>query len=120
MKNYKVVVHPIECEDGSVSWGATIPATGTVGGGDTPDEAVREAFDNLDYHIEAMKKDGLILPAEDGNVNYSGKFQIRISPRLHEAIAQMAETNGISMNAYVAEAVAWYSGQNIGRKIAKA
>ena len=117
MRNYRVMVHPIECEDNTVSWSATIIATGTVGGGDTPDEAVREAFENLEYHIEAMKKEGLAIPPEDGEAHYSGKFQIRVSPRLHEFIANIAEANGMSMNAYIAEAVAWYSGQNNGKRM---
>jgi predicted HicB family RNase H-like nuclease len=110
----------LECEDGSFSWCAEFPAfKGCCGGGDTPDEAVREAFENLEYHIEAMQKEGLVIPPEDGDLHYSGKFQVRISPRLHEVVANMAQANDMSMNAYIAEAVAWYSGQHSDRKLAK-
>ena len=119
MRNYKVIVYPIECEDNTISWGAKIIATGTIGGGDTPDEAVCEAFKNLEYHIEAIQKEGKVIPIEDKNTHYSGRFQVRISPRLHEAVANMAKINGISMNAYITEAVAWYSGQNTSIKLTR-
>ena len=39
--------------------------------------------------------------------NYSGKFNLRISPELHERLAIAAQAEGKSINALAAEALAW-------------
>jgi antitoxin HicB len=105
MSNYEIRVYPIECEDGSVSWGASFPAVnGCAGGGDTPEEAIKEAYENLEVYITYLKEKGEPIP--QANEKYSGKFVVRITSALHRTIARQAEMNGVSLNHYVAEVLA--------------
>jgi predicted HicB family RNase H-like nuclease len=45
----------------------------------------------------------------------SGKFQIRLSPTLHEALALRAELDGVSLNKYITSALSRAVGQDEGR-----
>lgn len=69
--------------------------------------------------IEGLKKEGEIslkvflqMCVEDGvepKKNYSGKFNIRISPELHEDIASVAISEGKSLNQWVVETLNYAS-----------
>ena len=69
--------------------------------------------------IEGLKKEGAIslkvflqMCIEDGvepKKNYSGKFNIRISPKLHEDIASVAISEGKSINQWVVETLNYAS-----------
>jgi predicted HicB family RNase H-like nuclease len=65
--------------------------------------------------VEGLRKEGrkslkvfLKMCAEDG-VNprrkFSGRFNLRISPDLHERIAALADASGMSINAWMMEAL---------------
>ena len=111
MRNYKVVIYPIRCDDGTVSWGARFPAIdGCVGGGDSPDEAVKEAFENLEIHLKVMEEEGMAIPKEDEQ--YSGKFALRMSKSLHEKAVMYAEHQGVSLNAFINETLSARIGQD--------
>ena len=115
-RNYKIYAFPIVCDDDTISWGAQFEKfPGCGGGGDTPDEAIREAFENLELHIEAMQKEGLQIPPEDSNTNeltgYSGKVAFRMSKTLHKEAIRFAQNEGISLNAFINEALSYRLGQ---------
>jgi len=69
--------------------------------------------------IEGLKKEGetslkvfLQMCTEDGvepKKNYSGKFNIRIPPELHEDIASVAVSEGKSINQWVVETLNYAS-----------
>ncbi len=69
--------------------------------------------------IKGLKKEGetslkvfLQMCVEDGvapKKNYSGKFNIRIPPRLHEDIASVAISEGKSLNQWVVETLNYAS-----------
>ena len=69
--------------------------------------------------IEGLKKEGAIslkvflqMCIEDGvepKKNYSGKFNIRIPPKLHEDIASVAISEGKSINQWVVETLNYAS-----------
>ena len=64
-------------------------------GGDT--ESVKQSFhDVVDSHLQACKKRG-ISPEKP----YSGKFNVRISPLLHEKLAIKAAEENLSQNKYI-------------------
>ncbi|KAF3982142.1 MAG: type II toxin-antitoxin system HicB family antitoxin [Methylococcales symbiont of Hymedesmia sp. n. MRB-2018] len=75
--------------------------------------------DFYESDIEGLKKEGgislkvfLQMCVEDGvepKKNYSGKFNIRIPPELHEDIAGMAISEGKSLNQWVAETLNYAS-----------
>ena len=112
MINYRAQVFPITAEDGSISWGVVFPDIScVVGGGDTPEEAINEAYQNLEYYLKDVGLHNLPQPTNPYAKEYSGKFVIRISKRLHKDLAISADNEGLSLNAFCAEALSKYVGE---------
>lgn len=77
--------------------------------GDTPEEAIREIEEvKLDW-IKSNLEDGLPVPEPTGH-EYSGQIRLRISPSLHRTLADRAEIEGVSLNHYMATALARSAG----------
>jgi antitoxin HicB len=80
--------------------------------GDSPEDAVAE--------LESAKKEWIGTYLELGNKMprplkmraLSGKFQIRLSPTLHEALVLRAELDGVSLNKYITSALSRAVGQD--------
>ncbi|MEA5415091.1 type II toxin-antitoxin system HicB family antitoxin [Synechococcus sp. BA-132 BA5] len=77
---------------------------GLTGGADfygsNPEQLRLEFKKSLDVFLEICKEQN-IEPRRD----YSGRFNLRISPDLHEKLAMTAEAQGKSLNALVQEAL---------------
>lgn len=58
----------------------------------------REGALSLKVFLEACEKRG-IAPRKD----YSGKFNVRINPKVHEDLALAAAAHGVSLNQWVAD-----------------
>jgi antitoxin HicB len=72
---------------------------------DTPEEAVKEIQEvKLDW-IKSNLERRLRIP-EPRPRKYSGQIRLRISPSLHKLLAYRAETEGMSLNQYMAMALA--------------
>lgn len=80
---------------------------GCVGQGETLQDAVEE--------LESNEKEWLIT-ANDFNIpipeipiknemDYSGKFTVRVSPYVHRIAAELAKEQGISLNQYINDAI---------------
>ena len=68
--------------------------------GKTPDELRSEFKKSLKVFLDVCKKKG-IKPYKD----YSGKFNLRIPPKLHAEIASKASAEGKSLNQWIVEAI---------------
>ncbi len=82
--------------------------------GSIEEEALREGKVALQMMIEAYQERGIPLPQptqvrEEG---YSGQFRVRLPKSLHRQAAQIAATDGISLNQLVVSAVE----QRVGAK----
>lgn len=111
MKNYEIRVFPKVAEDGSTYWTACYPSIpGCVGGGDTVEEAICEAKENLDVYLEYLEEECKKIPEEDYKSEYSGKIALRISKSTHKRIAEMADAEGISINLLLNNAIENYLG----------
>lgn len=55
--------------------------------------------------LESVWKQGLDIPLP-APVEYSGKFVVRLPRSLHRALAESAERDGVSLNAYVTAVLA--------------
>ena len=77
---------------------------GLSGGADfygaNPDELRREFKKSLDVFLEVCREQGL-----EPRRQFSGRFNLRISPELHEQLAMSAEAQGKSLNALAQEAL---------------
>ena len=69
--------------------------------GHTPDELRNEFRASLAVFLDVCREKGI-----DPRRNYSGKFNLRIPPDLHERLAIMAQAEGKSLNVLVQEALA--------------
>lgn len=72
---------------------------------DTPEEAVKEIQEVKMDWIRSNLERGLRIP-EPRPRNYSGQIRLRISPSLHKLLSYRAETEGLSLNQYMATALA--------------
>jgi antitoxin HicB len=72
---------------------------------DTPEEAVKEIQDVKDDWIKSNLERGLPVP-EPRSRKCSGQIRLRISPSLHKLLIDRAEIEGISLNQYMATALA--------------
>jgi predicted HicB family RNase H-like nuclease len=68
--------------------------------GSSPEELRQEFKKSLYVFLEACKEQGL-----EPRRHYSGKFNLRISPKLHEQLAMTAEVQGKSLNSLAQEAL---------------
>jgi len=68
--------------------------------GSSPEELRREFKKSLQVFLAVCKEQG-IEPRRD----YSGKFNLRIPPELHEKLAMTAEAQGKSLNSLALEAL---------------
>jgi len=77
---------------------------GLKGGADfygrTPEELRAEFHHSLHVFLEVCREKGIVPRRQ-----YSGKFNIRIPPELHERLAILAEAAGKSLNALAQEAL---------------
>lgn len=123
MKNYEIRVYPKIADDNSVYWTAYYPSIpGCIGGGDTQEEAMKEAKENLEIYLEYLEEECKKLPLDDYKSDYNGKIALRISKSTHKRIAQIAEDEGISINLLLNNAIENYLGiktydMNINEKI---
>ena len=68
--------------------------------GKSPKELRTEFKKSLHVFLEVCREKGL-----EPRRNYSGKFNLRISPDLHEKLAIVAQAEGKSINAVAQEAL---------------
>ena len=103
---YHFNVYQIETTEGP-QWCVEYPdVRAVVGGGDTPEEAIAEAKDNLNAYIEYLLEEGLELPiASKYESEYSGKVTLRMSYNLHRKVSELSELEGVSINSYINEAL---------------
>ena len=77
---------------------------GLTGGADfygkNPKELRSEFKNSLNIFLEVCKEKGI-----DPRRNYSGKFNLRIPPELHEKLAIAAQAEGKSINTLAQEAL---------------
>ncbi len=71
--------------------------THTVGVGDTPEEALQVLLELLAATIQTLELDG--QPVSEPLSAYSGLLHLRVPKRLHQALAQEARADGVSLNA---------------------
>lgn len=68
--------------------------------GKTPTELRREFRKSLKVYLEVCEEKGI-----NPHRQFSGKFNLRISPELHQRLATLADASGESLNTLVEEAL---------------
>ncbi len=101
-------------EDGECCWVARSECLkGCIGTGETPEEAVNELEENENAWLETAMEYGIEIPAVpyEREESFSGKFTVRVSPRVHREASEQAKKQGISLNQYVNDAIVSYNAE---------
>ncbi len=98
---YPIEVFWSEEDEGYIAIAPDLP--GASAWGKTEAEAIKELHLGIDLWIKAAKKVGNAIPrpSDRADVNYSGKFLMRVPKRLHSELAHAAKAQGVSLNQYV-------------------
>lgn len=80
---------------------------GCVGQGETIEEAIAELSLNEEEWLKTAEEYGILIPEipVEEEVDYSGKFTVRISPYVHKTASELAKQQGVSLNQYVNDAI---------------
>src|ERR1700694_2569296 len=99
LEEYMSLRYPVKLEPReSGSYFATHPdLQGCMAQGATAEEAVRNLKDSREVWIEARLKGGYSVPEPATEDEYSGKLQLRMSPRLHAGLSEAAANENISL-----------------------
>jgi antitoxin HicB len=104
MTKYSFTLHWSDEDEGYIVKCPEFPGLSAFG--DTPDEAIAEAQIALELMIETYQESGYELPEPRKLEQYSGQFRVRIPKTLHRQAAELAEQEGVSLNAFVSTAIA--------------
>ena len=82
-----------------------------IGVGDSIEEAIKDAKGNLDLYLQYCKEQNKQIPEASihEESSFSGKVTLRMSRSLHRLVDKKSKEEGISLNAYLNEAVAAYA-----------
>ncbi len=112
---YTIIVEPWDDGTGSywVARIAELPHCMIHAG--TPEEAVREIEEVKADWIESNLRRGLKIP-EPRPHNYSGQIRLRIPPSLHRSLSARAVSEKVSLNQYMATALAEAAGLGAAKR----
>ncbi|MGH8659842.1 MAG: type II toxin-antitoxin system HicB family antitoxin [Gammaproteobacteria bacterium] len=79
---------------------------GCVTEGKTAGEALKRLKSAARSWIEAVLDSGRAIPEPMADQEYSGRFVLRLSRSLHRRSAELAQADGISLNQFIATALA--------------
>ena len=109
--NYPVTFERIPEEDGG-GFFASIPLLpGCMSDGETLEEAYGNIEDAKKEWLASMLERRMSIPEPMGKEEFSGKFLVRLPKSLHRTLAQISKREGVSLNQYVANALAYSAGQ---------
>ena len=98
--------YPIEVfwsgeDEGFIAIAPDLP--GASAWGKTEAVAIEELHTVIGLWIKAARKTGnpVPKPSNRADVNYSGKFLMRVPKRLHAELAHAAKAQGVSLNQYL-------------------
>jgi antitoxin HicB len=74
--------------------------------GETEAEAIENARDAIVSWLRSARKHGDPIPPPNQTARYSGKFIVRMPPRLHASLSEKARYQGVSLNEYVTTVLA--------------
>ena len=88
--------------------------------GETVEEAIEMIEEARQLWMESMYEDGQEIPLPSSEVEYSGKFNVRVPASLHRKLAKLAVKEGVSLNQYIVYALSHAAGVAEARRSYKA
>ena len=108
---YPTQITEIPIEDGG-GYMIEIPLLkGCISDGETIIKALENIKDAKREWFTYMLENNLPIPEPVDLNKYSGKFVVRIPKSLHRTISEQSKLEGLSLNQYVANSLAYVAGQ---------
>lgn len=108
---YTTQITEIAVEDGG-GYLIEIPLLkGCMSDGETIAEALENIKEAKAEWFAYMLENNLSIPEPADVSKYSGKFVVRIPKSLHKTISEQSKMEGLSLNQYVANSLAYVAGQ---------
>jgi predicted RNase H-like HicB family nuclease len=79
---------------------------GVIAEGDTADEAIAEGREALSEMLAYYLDEGRTIPEPFETRAFSGRTELRLNPELHRRVVKLAAEQGVSLNRWLAAAVA--------------
>lgn len=99
--NYILTVEQYE-EDGELRFGLQIPELpGVWADGTTMEEAYLDLIETKRLWFETCLDKGIDIPEPISESDFSGKFILRLSPKIHMTLSKMAKRSKVSLNQYI-------------------
>jgi antitoxin HicB len=109
---YMAMPYRIELVPDPHGWFVRMPELpGCMSQGDTQEEALVMIRDAQQLWLHGALEDGWTIPEPRADADYSGKFNVRVPRRVHRDLVHAAEDEGVSLNLFVATALARATGQ---------
>lgn len=89
---------------------------GCITQGETLEEVYRNMDEAKQLWLEVAYEDGLDIPLPRNDVDYSGKFNVRLPKSLHKKLDNLAVHEGVSLNQYLVSTLSHAVGVKEGEK----
>lgn len=107
VRRYMELPYRVELVPGEGKWFVSIPdLPGCMSQGRTVDEAMEMIREAQELWLEGAIEKGLSIPTAGSGEQYNGRILVRVPKDVHRDLARVAERQGVSMNLFVASALA--------------
>lgn len=107
LKKFKFEVYPPNGK--RTEWTVRFPDVNNIGGGgDTFEEALADAYENLEAEISYLEDSNLLIPNPEQEADYSGRVLVRLGKTTHKKASELAAKDGISLNQFLCNASNYY------------
>ena len=106
-----MVIERISEEDGGGFFASISLLPGCMSDGETLEETYENIENAKKEWLRSMLERGMNILEPADQEEFSGKFLIRFPKSLHRTLAQISKREGVSLNQYVANALAYSAGQ---------
>ncbi len=97
---YTKVIKELNDESGHYYYGIVLELDGCQSTGDTLEEMMESLTEAMEGYIEVKLQKGLPIPTPQQDLDYSGKFVLRLPKALHRRLAIEASNEGVSLNQW--------------------
>ena len=111
--DYPVELSKIKPEEGGGFFVSVPLLPGCMSDGDTLEEAYSNIVETKKEWFSSMIERKMEIPEPVEKEEYSGKFMVRLPKSLHKTLVQLSKREGVSLNQYVTNSLAYTAGQRI-------
>jgi predicted HicB family RNase H-like nuclease len=99
--NYPMRLYTVETVEGPEWIAEFVDIFGCGGGGNTAQEALKDALVNLEYYLEFAKERGEDIPQPSDYNECNGKIALRIPKSMHRRLLKLSADEGKSLNQVI-------------------